>query len=413
MTLSVKKILIPILLLAFMARLGGDYYVSRQIEKQKPEGSGIKVLFPDSRQIYEIANNLADGKGHVDNLGRIAWRTPLYQMLIAGMFKAGFGTPNFIRFLQSIFGIVNVLLVYVLARRLGGVRSGLLAATVMALYPMLIYFNALVLTEALATTFVLLILCLWDTYLHEGREIYLFLTGLALGLAALHKASLGLLIMPLFMWTVIVRSGTGWQLHLRLATILLAGYLLLLGPWVWRNYNELGSLVPFSTMAGFTLYESTGPGADGGPNHGKVTFPPETDNLDEVSRDRALKRAVWAEVKRDPSRALWLSVRKFARTWSPVPNWSGAGAWYYQLAMLLSYVPVMLLAVAGIWHTRRRWRSVWFLLIPVLYLTAVHTVFMGSIRYRLPAMPCLIILAGIGADYLLSLLGRDGSQSNL
>lgn len=42
-----------------------------------------------------------------------------------------------------------------------------------------------------------------------------------------------------------------------------------------------------------------------------------------------------------------------------------------------------------------------------IYLAAVHTVFMGSIRYRLPAMPCLIILAGIGADYLLSRYRRN------
>lgn len=208
MLASTGKILTAILLLAFMARLGADYFIARQVTKRS-DRSVRQVLFTDSLQIYEIAENLASGKGHIDNQGRISWRMPLYQMFIAGLIKIGLNEASHIRLIQSFIGVCNVLLAFLLARKLGGPRAGLLTAAGMAFYPMLVYFNALVLTETFAVTFILLIMYIWDAYLHGGRDRNLIFCGLMLGLLALHKASLGLLILLLIVWTAIVRLWRG------------------------------------------------------------------------------------------------------------------------------------------------------------------------------------------------------------
>jgi hypothetical protein len=41
------------------------------------------------------------------------------------------------------------------------------------------------------------------------------------------------------------------------------------------------------------------------------------------------------------------------------------------------------------------------LLLPAAYFTLIHMVFVGSVRYRLPAMPFIFILAAVGLCALL------------
>ena len=48
---------------------------------------------------------------------------------------------------------------------------------------------------------------------------------------------------------------------------------------------------------------------------------------------------------------------------------------------------------------RRPWTAV-LLLTPAVYFTLVHMIFVGSVRYRVPAMPLLFILGGLAVDRL-------------
>jgi hypothetical protein len=53
------------------------------------------------------------------------------------------------------------------------------------------------------------------------------------------------------------------------------------------------------------------------------------------------------------------------------------------------------------------------LLAPAIYLSAVHMVFVGSVRYRVPIMPILDVLAGVGALGVWQLMTsrRSGERS--
>ena len=53
--------------------------------------------------------------------------------------------------------------------------------------------------------------------------------------------------------------------------------------------------------------------------------------------------------------------------------------------MLASSIPLFTATVLGIWKGRPSWIALALTLGPVLYFSAVHSVFVGSIRYRLPA----------------------------
>ncbi len=65
-----------------------------------------------------------------------------------------------------------------------------------------------------------------------------------------------------------------------------------------------------------------------------------------------------------------------------------------RLVSIVTCVPVLVLAAIGAWRVRKRWEVVVILAGPVLYFSAVHLVFVSSIRYREAAMlPVLGLVA--------------------
>jgi 4-amino-4-deoxy-L-arabinose transferase-like glycosyltransferase len=263
------------------------------------------------------------------------------------------------------------------------------------------------------------------------------LVGFALALAVMVKASFalfGIFVIAFLLarlWRMQRNAGDNGDAFFcqRKATLISIPIICLafaagMSPWWVRNYRVFEKFVPFSTMGGFTLYESCSEYADGGPNNGKIVIPSYQDGMlikasvylqnssrcetiyimpedlhpnmakeRELRNDEYLKYKSRRWIKSNPYKFLKLMPVKFLRTWNVVPNYEGARGWHYLALSLYSYLPVMVLALWGVIKYRREWREIYILLIPAFYFAALHTVFMGSIRYRLPAMGCIIVLA--------------------
>ena len=63
-------------------------------------------------------------------------------------------------------------------------------------------------------------------------------------------------------------------------------------------------------------------------------------------------------------------------------------------------VGVLVSAGVGGWVHRRAIRSWVLLLLPVAVFTLLHAVFIGSVRYRIPVMPMVIVLSAAGAGWM-------------
>jgi len=74
--------------------------------------------------------------------------------------------------------------------------------------------------------------------------------------------------------------------------------------------------------------------------------------------------------------------------------------------MTLWNVPVLALALLGLGLGMRRDVAV-LLVIPIGYFTAVHALFLGSVRYRAPLMPLVCILTANGIVVSLKWLSRS------
>lgn len=109
-------------------------------------------------------------------------------------------------------------------------------------------------------------------------------------------------------------------------------------------------------------------------------------------------------------RVVQLAGIKFLRIWSPWPNSDTMQGWTYRLAILLGYTPLMVLAVAGaIRFVRRGWPYA-LCVVPAVYFTCLHMIFVGSIRYRQPPMLVLIVLAAGFVDGWLTRRSQENEQ---
>jgi len=373
--------------------------------------------FPDSHRYMRVARNIAAGRGPIDEAGRLPGRDgptrvlagtdPLYPVILsigarlgvngADVDTASGGLMRFGRIVNVIVGTAAILMLGLFARILtDDARIGLAAAALYAVDPITVYFTALVLTE---TVYVLLLLiALWAIAKADrrGGAHLAIIAGGALGLGAAARGS-GL-FMPVMLIPLIWmrpradrRGATAWTLA---ACITVA---LTLAPTTARNYRLFGEFIPVRTGSGASLLESLGPWADGGPGMDRIVYPSMPPDAGEAERDRISRRAALDWARRHPWRVASLAWAKLRRTWSITPNAPGHQAWYFDAVGWASVAPVFLLAVGGIWGMRGQPRRLALLLAPAVYFTLLHMVFAGSVRYRMPAMPGLFVLAACAA----------------
>src|SRR4029079_6132325 len=105
-------------------------------------------------------------------------------------------TQLLVRFQMLLTGLVGIVLMALLAKRLAGETAGLVAAGIAALYPYLWVNDALIMSESLAVVAVLGALLLTFRLADDARVRTALALGLVCGVAALARAEL-ILLAPL------------------------------------------------------------------------------------------------------------------------------------------------------------------------------------------------------------------------
>jgi len=363
-----------------------------------PEG----VHGPDSGLYDRLAVRLLS-EGHYiaeDHLGGIsqASRPVLFPFVLAGIYAIFGHSIIAAQIFQSVLGALTCGLTYSLGCEAFDRRSGIVAGIGAAIFPQLIYYTGTITTETLHIF--LLTASVWLLFAAAKREagvLWWLAGGAALGLAILARsAALGLL--PLLAVWLLIRTLNWKTAAIRFACVF-AGAAIVMSPWVIRNYRELDAFVPATTEGGYTFWVTNNPRAIGGGE----CFPPDDltpfENLNEVEADRLFYRMGLEHVKAEP----WLFVHRvasrFVRLWRPWPHASEVGV---EEAVIggVSFVPVLLLFVAGVAMARRRWRELSLFYTLIIYTTAMCSVYMAVTRYRAPLMPVVLCVAGYAAARL-------------
>jgi 4-amino-4-deoxy-L-arabinose transferase-like glycosyltransferase len=398
--------LTAVLAVALVVRLAAGVWWQQRLP------AGQKFAFGDSESYWQLGRAIAHGQPYEYGPDHLKiFRTPGYPALLAPLFWFADEPPVlWARALSALLSTASVALTALLAKTLFNDLTAILSAAIAAIYPESIALGVFVLSEAGFAPFMMLNLLCWSlAWQATGkRQLYWSLAaGISAGLATLMRPS-WLLFVP---FTIVAASPlviidrARFAKHLKTTGLIFIGLCLTMLPWWIRNYSIAGRFVPTSLQIGASLYDGLSPTATGASEmsfvgrfvadqrdaDAQLTAPPP--GLFEDRLDNRMKQAAIDFARANPCRALELAGVKFLRMWSPLPNANEFQSRWLRLALLLTYTPVIILAILGIWRFSRRGWPYILCWLPAIYLTCLHVIFVSSIRYRQPAMLPLIILA--------------------
>jgi 4-amino-4-deoxy-L-arabinose transferase-like glycosyltransferase len=389
------KWLALLLLVALAVRLGAAVVWERRAAGQ--------FLFGDSESYWELGRAIAEGRPYQygDPPARV-FRTPGYPLLLAPLFLMGGGDPPvfWARAENAILGTLCVAAVWWLGRSLFDERCAWIAAAIAAVYPGAIALSGLVLAETPFCLLMLVQLALWaaacQAQTPRAACAFALAAGLAAGAATLVRPS-WLVFTPLA-GLVGIAFGAGRARQAAVAGAMLGGLVLVMVPWWARNAAVTGRFVPTTLQVGASLYDGLNPQATGASD---MRFVPRfTEHVRrqpgeplEVYLDRRMREQALSWARQHPGEVGRLALVKLCRLWNLWPNEPSLSTWPVRIVVALGYVPVLLLGLCGAAGTIRRGVPYWLCWLPAVYFTALHVIFVSSIRYRQPAMLGLIVLA--------------------
>jgi hypothetical protein len=313
--------------------------------------------------------------------------------------------PRAVKYLQAALGAALVLVIGRIGAGVFGLRTGMTAAIVTALYPDLVWLSAHYWSE---TLFLALMWWAMERVLAAdgGEGIRRSLAaGLVWGLAVLTRET-ALYFMPVAAaWLAWGRAAEGR----RRAAAFAAATLLIVAPWTYRNWKVFGAFIPVSIQGGQNLFQGNTP------IERDTTYEIVGEAEDQVEGYRKamrlgiraiLDRQPWwiFEKLRDEMPNFWeadnLALIHIKRGRDDPPGGYGphttvTAAWLAAAVTLLPYLLVLAAFVIGV-RDLPLTRPVVLLLLFLLYTNAIHIVTHGFARYRLPAIPVVFLIAGWG-----------------
>lgn len=398
-----SRSLLAALGVGLVLRVGAAFVVDGLAQRE-----GRVCLFPDAAIYWQLAGSISSGGPYrVSQWGvpHDALRTPGFPLFLAACrLVAGDATlPP--RLAQAVLGTLAIGLVARLTWLVRPVqRLAIGAAWLAALDPFVVGFTPLLLSEAVFLPLLLATLVgLATLWRGPASARVALLTGLTAGAAVLVKPSFALFVPAVLTgWLACApRASTA-----RGAALVALGLTLIMAPWWARNAWHYHRFVGTALWGGASLYDGLNPRATGASD---MTFLEAEDlrELDEVTQDQELKRRAWTFACERPDHVAALAGVKAARFWSPWLNAEGARSTALAVATTLWTLPVYLAILAGLARWRRDARA-WALLAgPLLYFAVLHMVFVGSVRYRAPA---IVPAFGLAARGLLGWGGRGPDE---
>ena len=375
-------ILATAFLLRFVAAIGLEHYLKNTAHRQF-------LIAGDASGYWELGKRIAAFQEYaVHEPPRRVMRTPGFPALLAVPIGLAGASTFAARLVLAVVGTVACWLVYLLATQLFDENVGLVAAVLTGFSPTMVGFSVLLLSETLfAATLVaslVVMALLTKRNANHAPPIWLaVVAGIAFAAACYVRPS-WMLVMPLYAVMVVCLSKDRRRV-LALAVAILAGFLLAWSPWVIRNYRTTGQIVVTTLWVGPSLYDGLNPAANGDSNMTFFDRDKLMSTMSEYEMDQHYRRKAMDFVQQNPGRTAELAMLKLIRYWKPWPNADQFNKAWHKLAVAAFFVPLAALAVWGAWLNRRQ---PWVLLLavfPIFYFSAIHSIFVGSLRYRLPA----------------------------
>ena len=228
------------------------------------------VLYPtmDEMNYRELAENILDHKVYStwsEGFLTRSTRAPIYPVMIASGYAVSNSTDFCIpKILNFVFDISIILLVFLVGRKLFGIKTGLLSAGIYSLFGHAPYFMQISSPHTLA---VMLLLLVSLSFLYIKKNYWVTVPVFAIIYAILiHTRPVFLVSLPFLLPALFIQLSDrdedkprfkwlldSWKQKLIKSIIPIAIIAILCLPWGIRNYRHHKSIVPVCTIAGWHL----------------------------------------------------------------------------------------------------------------------------------------------------------------
>lgn len=406
--------LLSIVTLAVVVKAALLFVLLPHFQSYSAQAYGVE-RFPDGYD--RIAWNLVQGNGYrvFPDTSRTMLRSPGYVLLLSLIF-AVFGTSLLaVQVVNVVFSVVAAVLTQVLAREAGLSRTtSTIAALVFFFHPGVLVAESrggpeIMLTLCLVASVLLTVVALvrqkWPSFA---------MAGVVNGLAMLVKSSVAPVLPVLFLYRT-------WKTPDKLmrskifAGMVICGFatVLIMAPWIVRNYRVSGEFIPTMTVGGLAAFQGAYfiqhldshrenveimeqaadeqvaiANAMGLKQKGRF-FPQFPRVSDEVLFYRELGRRAMDGYKHDPRLILRGIVHN---TWA---FWAGGRTLKVELLNAIVALPFLGLSGIGLAVGIRKGLAVFqFFLITVAFIVP-HLLILAMARYYIPIVPFVAILAAI------------------
>lgn len=394
-----KYILLLIVLVAFTLRL--IYGLSL----------GESLIWPDAYYYNEVAINIASGAGYVLNNGQESFDAPAFPVYLA-LFYSIFGVKLWIfRAFQALLASFLVLIVYKLSAVVFNRLCGILAAFITAIYPYYIYISVQILPTGIFILIVALtVWCLFKN-LTTGKYLCAIFAGIFFGIGTLSVPPY-VSYLPCIFIIYAFYPKLSLKNRIIMPVTIVFCFSLVITPWILRGYFMHNELYFISKGDAPAFIRGNWPNASA--DHGQMKeyklsellTGEETNvykNMGEDEKKVFLKKKMFEYIKSHPIWFIKLYFAKFINLYRFYPSTiSGIGKnQVIKWISILSYGPVFLLGLVGIFLSRRQWKELLPFYLPFLSMPALYALFLTNVRYRLPLDLYLIMFCSFTIGELI------------
>ncbi len=390
---STLKIFLLAVVVRVIAALCLNYYLAEIAHRNY-------LIEGDADGYWQLAEKIVAGEEYsLYTPPRRVMRMPGFPLILAVSISVFGNSQAMARLLLALLGSLAVFPASWMAQRYHSQSAGVVAGMIVALMPLYIGFSVLILSETVFATCILFNIWAFSRWLDATERKKAFFRAAGAGLCAslaVYIRPSWLLFPPGLLFVLAIFSKSFFRRRILQSLVMLLCMLLPLLPWGIRNRHVTGHFVITTLWMGPSLFDGLHPGATGSSD---MTFFEQDHTLDRMSeyemnryyKNRALKFA-----RENPGRAIQLGFIKLWRYWKPWPN-----AEQFRNPILQGFVAIGFLFLVG-WSIYGGWamrgsRELLFLCtLPIVYFAALHSLFVSSLRYRLPAEYPLAVLAAIG-----------------
>lgn len=363
----------------------------------------------DSGDYHRQATLIAGGDKQAQDEG-LHHRFPFYQYFIAFFYKI-FGRHIYIScFFQMLISSFLCGLIYLVASYAFGLNVGAISGFISIFYWPFIAFGAKLLPVNLAIFFLFLFLFFLYLFFNSGKLIFLFLGAFFLALGALCHANL-LLVSAVFLGYFFIKlfNFKNFKYGLFCLGIFIAAHAAVFAPYQVNDYKTRKDIMPIQDNYGITMYIGLDLGhvnIQPGSAYRKIMRRMLIDDLTQVTaRNKYWIKKIIQYISRDPKRALKNFIQKIYLFFNYYEFSPRENVNYFWEASWLSKLPFISMGsiaalgilgfVASFWSGSVEKK---FLLFTAIAIFSAILPFAPFSRYRLLAVPFIIIFAAFAAE---------------